>query len=577
VTLDEFLTRLDGVAGVPGAHRAVCPAHDDLAPSLSIGEGSDGRILVKCHAGCTTEDVLGALGLTWGDLWPPIAYPYYDAGGALRYVVRREDTPTGKRISQHHVAPDGTLATGLPRHVERLPYNLPAVLDAVRDGVPVYVVEGEKCAEALERLGLVATCNPGGAGKWPAGFERYFDGAHVVILPDNDDTGREHAARVAAALELAVASLRIVELPGLPAKGDIADWLEHDGTRERLDQIVADTLEPTDPELERFVGKFLDVATLETMPPPAWTIDGILQEAPISLLYGDGASYKSFLALDWALHMARGARRPVEWYGHAVKAERTLYVAAEGTGGLPARVRAWLARHESTAGEVADFILYPGAVSLLDAADVRRLVKACRRYGFTRLIVDTLRRSMPGAEENSAKDVGLVISNLGRIYEDAGVRSLVIHHANKGGGYRGSTVAYDDADNVLKMERDKETPEKALEATLKAEKTKDGAEFEPLVVRLGEAAGGSLAIVNVAGQRDVDEDGTVRAVLDAVGEAGERGISATALADEVARRGFPRDAARRAVLRAAEAGLLERTGDRQPWHLTPAARWSRKR
>lgn len=578
MTPEELLARLDNVNGHDNTWRANCPAHEDTSPSLSIGEGADGRILLKCHAGCTTDTILTTLGITWADLWPPIAYPYYDADHNLRYVVRREDTTDGKRISQHHITPDGTIAAGLPRHVERLPYNLPAVLDAVRDGTTVYIVEGEKCAEALERLGLVATCNPGGAGKWPPGFERYFDGAHIVILPDNDDTGRDHAARVAAALELAVASLRIVELPGLDPKGDVADWIEHGGTLERLQQLVDETGEPTDPDLERFIGKLLDVATLETMPPPAWTIEGILQEAPISLLYGDGASYKSFLALDWSLHMARRGHGTIEWYGHPVTREKTLYVAAEGTGGLPARIRAWLGRHEADATEVTDFLLYPGAISLLDPTDVRRIVKACRRHGFTRLVVDTLRRSMPGAEENSAKDVGLVISNLGRIYEDAGVRSLIIHHANKGGSYRGSTVAYDDADNVLKMERDKETPEKALEAVLKSEKTKDGAEFEPLLVRLAEHPRGSLAINYVGNLRDSDDDAVVRALVRLVVDAGEHGISTTRLTDDTIHRyGYTRDAVRRAIRLAADDGLIGRDGDRSPWRANHVTRWATTR
>ena len=53
-----------------GQYMACCPAHDDKDPSLSIGEAEDGRILLKCWAGCSALDVINALGMQWGDLFP---------------------------------------------------------------------------------------------------------------------------------------------------------------------------------------------------------------------------------------------------------------------------------------------------------------------------------------------------------------------------------------------------------------------------------------------------------------------------------------------------------------------------
>ena len=99
------------------------------------------------------------------------------------------------------------------------------------------IVEGEKDADRLAGLGLVATCNPGGAGKWQAAYNSYFQGKRVVILPDNDAPGRQHAQTIAANLDGIALEIKIVELPGLKAKGDVSDWLDDGGTRAELLRI----------------------------------------------------------------------------------------------------------------------------------------------------------------------------------------------------------------------------------------------------------------------------------------------------------------------------------------------------
>jgi putative DNA primase/helicase len=104
----------------------------------------------------------------------------------------------------------------------------------------IYLTEGEKDVHTLESWGLVASCNPGGSGssklygEWP----EYFRGRHIVIIPDNDAPGHKHAGAVAAAVLSVAASVRIVELPGLPAKGDVTDWRDAGGTLERLNELI---------------------------------------------------------------------------------------------------------------------------------------------------------------------------------------------------------------------------------------------------------------------------------------------------------------------------------------------------
>lgn len=98
----------------------------------------------------------------------------------------------------------------------------------------VFLVEGEKDCDALWRIGLVSTCNPGGAGKWKPEWSEMLRGRDVVILPDNDEPGELHAWTVARALTGIANSVTILRLPGLPPKGDVTDYLKAGGTADEL-------------------------------------------------------------------------------------------------------------------------------------------------------------------------------------------------------------------------------------------------------------------------------------------------------------------------------------------------------
>lgn len=228
---------------------ALCPAHEDRRASLSVGVGADGEVLLKCQKGCSTDVIVGILGFTMADLWPATeadrgpaparrrivaAYDYRDETGQVLYQVIRYDP---KGFAQRRPAGGGRWEWSL-LGVRRVVYRLPELLAAPLS-TPVYITEGEKDAEALGALGLVATTNAGGAGKWLAAYAEAFRGRPVVILPDNDQAGREHAQAVARALKAVVASLVIVELPGLAPKGDVSDWLAAGGTGEALARLAA--------------------------------------------------------------------------------------------------------------------------------------------------------------------------------------------------------------------------------------------------------------------------------------------------------------------------------------------------
>lgn len=158
-------------------------------------------------------------------------YDYRDANGALLFQVARFEL---KDFRQRRLDKSGGWIRNL-KGIERVPYRLPELLAA--PDATVYLPEGEKDVDALRALGLVATCNPDGAGKWTIAMSRHLRGRNVVLLPDNDDAGEKHARDVARKLQGIPASVGIVRLPNLPPKGDVSDWFAAGGTREMLEAM----------------------------------------------------------------------------------------------------------------------------------------------------------------------------------------------------------------------------------------------------------------------------------------------------------------------------------------------------
>lgn len=157
------------------------------------------------------------------------------AGQVLFETVREELADGSKRIFQRRLD-----AHGRPVHnlngVRFVPYRLPELIAAIDAGETIFVVEGEAKVSLLTSWGLVATCSPLGAGKWRSEYAEPFKRRRVpvVILPDNDETGRKHARQVAESLAPVAECIKIVHLPNLEAKGDIVDWARNGGTKELL-------------------------------------------------------------------------------------------------------------------------------------------------------------------------------------------------------------------------------------------------------------------------------------------------------------------------------------------------------
>jgi DNA primase len=138
----------------------------------------------------------------------------------------------------------------------KIPYLLPALI-AATPTTPIYVVEGEKDCDALAKIGFVATCNSegcdsGSGNKWTPDLNEYFRDRDVYIIPDNDAQGRKHAQHVAHNLDPVAKSVRVVELPGLPLKGDVSDWLKSDSAGNSIPTCGSSCAKKSSPNSSRW-------------------------------------------------------------------------------------------------------------------------------------------------------------------------------------------------------------------------------------------------------------------------------------------------------------------------------------
>lgn len=252
--IDDFLDRLEGVTQISGGWMACCPAHGDSNPSLSVNEGSDGRILVKCHAGCETQAVVDAMGLKMSDLMPDrpdsqsratdsasgaqakawnapagakrkagkqepfvktAEYEYQDEDGkTLYWVCRGTKGENKKSFQQRRPKEGGGFEFGLHSKATKkgeerkllvkycAPFRLQRVVKASSEGKSIAILEGEKDVLTFERVtGCVGTCNSGGAGKWandwPEDWIKWFQGCKsILIIADNDPETKTVVRRV---------------------------------------------------------------------------------------------------------------------------------------------------------------------------------------------------------------------------------------------------------------------------------------------------------------------------------------------------------------------------------------------
>ena len=251
--IERVLMQLNQVSGPTPTDcgrtwKACCPSHDDSSPSLSITEDSNGKVLMRCFAGCEQAAIQKAL--SWADdVWMPrnirhqVTYSYVDVAGDLIFEVLRGTKDGKKEISQRVADPVSRSGyrwslNGLTGEQRQTLFMAPAVAMAIDAGETIYVVEGEKDVLSAMAVGLTATCNAGGAGKFKELHAQQLTTADVVIIQDRDDAGRMHGAQVYRLLMGIAKSVLLFDVhPSLPEKSDLTDHLAAGYTLEDLVEV----------------------------------------------------------------------------------------------------------------------------------------------------------------------------------------------------------------------------------------------------------------------------------------------------------------------------------------------------
>lgn len=252
--IKDFINRLDKAKETsPGQYMACCPAHNDKTPSLAVSE-KDGNIVLHCHCGCKSEDVVTAMGLSMQDLFAE--NKTNDKPQFLRSHIYQDTSGTTIARKDISLKADGSKKCVWYRFENekweyglnglKVPlYKLPELISSTGT---VFIVEGEKDVETMHRLGYPATSSPNGAGsKWSGKlYNPYLQGRDIVIISDNDEAGRKAAEETAKGVFIIAKSVKAISAVDIwsevKKKGDISDIVQALGDEESknlLDGAVA--------------------------------------------------------------------------------------------------------------------------------------------------------------------------------------------------------------------------------------------------------------------------------------------------------------------------------------------------
>jgi len=469
--LKHILSCLKGVEETSaGSYKALCPAHDDHDPSLSITEKEDGTVLVHCPVCKDQEKVLRALeerGISRSDLFArngtgsdpnggkkakkrmclTDVYDYKTPDGTFvkHNSLRFEPPPDGeqhhpnclgehcysnrkdKDFRQARPDPDSGYVYGLDG-VQTVLYNLEDVMQAALRGEMVVWVEGEKDADnGKERLGLTTTTCPMGAKHFKPHYPGFLMGADVVVVADNDGPGREHAEMVARELLPFAASVKILELPDLPENGDLTDWIDAGGTREvfeRLSSLSQPYIPGGDGDDLFGAVRFTDLGEPE---PRTFVVEELVPQGHSCLLHGAGGSSKSILAASLAISIASGnlpdfLDRTILRHGPALIIDFELDVDEQHR-----RVKALCG---GLGIPVPDNLYYLSGLGLSTRDIFERAVKVCEKVGVVLAVIDSVGFAMSGDMESS-RDVNAFFTDYVDPLRAIGVTPMIVDHQGK--------------------------------------------------------------------------------------------------------------------------------------------------
>ncbi len=376
-------------------------------------------------------------------------YDYCDEDGATLFRVERRGKDAVPPFLQH--GPDGRggfhAARGCMQGVRRVAYRLPELAAADPSEI-VFVCEGEKDVDRLIAAGLVATTNPGGAGKFTADLAASLQGRRVVALQDNDEAGAKHVAAVLAAVSSVAAEAVSLLLPGLPAKGDVSDWLANGGSAFELNALAEKALHRLS---ETFPIADLSAWAQIEPEPKRFVMTGVIPESEVTLFTGGGGTNKSTFGLQLcACSAAAHAMLGVE-----VQPARALYVTAEDEDRenhwrLLKIARAIGTTLEELCGKLSVVSLRGRLNNELATFDAEGRLRPSPSFTLLRetikaaaaklIVLDNVGHLYIG-NENDRGQVTAFVNLLYQLCRELGVTIVLIAHPNKAGdSYSGSTA-----------------------------------------------------------------------------------------------------------------------------------------
>lgn len=469
MTTQDILSHLQGVKGGHGQWTARCPAHDDQQSSLSVGEGDDGRVLLRCHAGCDVDRITAALGLSPADLFP-------DKHG---HAIGWDDTlPTEKKgrtpvVATYRYLDDNgkLLAEKLRRADKSFTWRQPDSRHGwvySRKGVPnrlyvggeltgaVFVCEGEKDVDTLHHLGYTAASGADGAGpgKWRKEYTEQLQGCSVCVFTDNDEVGRAYAAETCNALHGAASSVRLLDIatvwPEVPEHGDVSDMvaaLGDERTRELIGQLIVAApewapQEAPDPLFSLF-------KPLEDFPEEEakWLVPGWIPVGQISVIAADGGIGKTTLWCHIIAALSNGTACVLDSPGFTRDPMRIMFLTTEDS------VRKKLRKKLRLAGANMRNIITPDFVG--DRSGLLHKLKfgsqemelVLRHFRPALCVFDPIQGfTPPKVNMGSRNEMRDCTAQLITIGEDINTTALIVCHTNKRKGAYGRDRIADSAD-----------------------------------------------------------------------------------------------------------------------------------
>ena len=439
-------------SGTNGDHLAICPFHDDKNPSLSVNADTGQYNCFGCDVQGDAFSFYGRknnldpkkdflvilagiadeFSIRNGNGQPSkvvCRYDYQDEVGNVVYQIERLE-PKSFRIRQ----PEGQGWVYNAKGVKILPYHLPEVLGADE----ILIVEGEKDVDALRELGFVATTNPYGAGKWPDHFGQYFKGKHVVLIPDNDAPGRAHMHDAAANLKDHAPSIRWLELPSLPEKGDVSEFISTFPNKEEAAERLAILIEGAPPYKSEEVTTTTEIIIinagdwLETEPPePDQILEGIFDVKDKLAIIGSSKMRKSFFLLMSLLCLASG-RTFLNW--KVPKPRRVVHIQYEvQPNHYHRRVKKMCKSMRITYADLGDrfHIINARGLNLSGIEGIEKISQIVKAYQPEIISFDPLYKVAAGAE-NAIEDGKIILNAFDRLIEQTGAAVVYVHHDAKG-------------------------------------------------------------------------------------------------------------------------------------------------